>query len=239
MGAPIMIRFWGQSKFSVEPLSPISYEFFLREKDGDSWVLPQDFSQFPPSQIADLLLKTVPAIQKNFKEVSINLDPEQFIDQGFCQALHAIKAQLQPIILSVELTEHPANPMIYNQQILAAAKNFYHAGIHLIVDDVGFGDNQIERVRMLNPFVHEYKFAIQNFRSMHNMDQVIPALNFWNHEASVHHKLFTVEGIENRDDLKMLIDYHVDMLQGFGLGHPVYLPTISERHANSVLPFKI
>ncbi|GEN94529.1 EAL domain-containing protein [Pediococcus ethanolidurans] len=232
-----MIRFWGQSKFSVDPLKPVGCELFLREKIGQSWVLPNNFDQFSPRQIADLLLQTVPALPKGLKNVSINLDPEQFIDPNFCDTLKKIKNQLLPVTLEVELTEHPANCVISTDQIRLAAKRWFDAGIDLVMDDVGSGENQIDRTLQLDPYVQEYKFAIQNFRQTRSLTSIIHNLSFWCEEAEKKHKLFTVEGIESKTDLELLINYRINMLQGFSLGHPVYLPTLAEQSKNSVIQF--
>ncbi|WPC16694.1 EAL domain-containing protein [Pediococcus inopinatus] len=232
-----MIRFWGQPKFLLHPLQPIGYELFLREKTADGWTFPNDFNRFPAQQIAQLLVQTAPLMASEFKNISINLDPEQFVDLNFCEALQAIRNQLLPVTLTVELTEHSSPTLVTEDQIYKAAKCFYDNGIGLIIDDVGFGNNQLKRIEALDPFVQEYKFAIQNFRANKTMDQLIPQLTFWNAQAQKKHKLLTVEGIESKDDLLLLKDFQVDMLQGFALGHPVYLPAASDPAANTVLPF--
>ncbi|GAB5053679.1 EAL domain-containing protein [Pediococcus parvulus] len=232
-----MIRFWGQSKFSVDPLKPVGCELFLREKIGDSWVLPDDFAQFPPQQIADLLLQTIPVLSKDLKNVSINLDPEQFIDPEFCAVLSEVKNQLLPVTLEVELTEHDSKFPVNSSEIQTAAKHFFEAGIDLIMDDVGSGSNQIDRTLLLNPYISEYKFAIQNFRKTRSLTSIIHSLSFWCELAAKNNKLFTVEGVESKTDLQLLINYRVNLLQGFGLARPVFLPIQAERSRRAVLPF--
>ncbi len=233
----IMIRFWGQPKFLLYPLQPIGYELFLREKVTNGWVLPTDFKRFPAQQIAELLVRTTSQFAAKFKNISINLNPEQFVDSDFCNALQSTKEQLLPVTLTVELTEHNSPTLVTESQIYEAAKHFSACGIDLIIDDVGFGNNQLKRIQSLDPFIQEYKFGMQNFRTNKVLDKLIPQLIFWNEQAQKNHKLFTVGGIESKDDLLLLSDCKVDMLQGFALGHPVYLPTSDDRTATTVLPF--
>lgn len=220
-----MLRFWGQPKFSREPLEPIGYELFLREYNTGNWEIPTDFSKFTATQITDLLTRTTPEFPQKMKHISINLDIDQFVDPVFLQAFFAIKQQLSGIHLSIELTERTGQLNISPSQLATAAKRFNDAGFYIILDDVSSGDNQLARVKLLNDFVHEYKFAIQNFRPFESLEDIVPNLTFWRDLAQKNQKLFTIEGVESKQDLLILSHYHADMFQGYALGRPVYLPT--------------
>lgn len=221
----LMIRFWGQPRYSREPLKPIGYELFLRENLNGLWRVPNDFSRFTPCQITDLLKKTAPQLSQGMQRVSINLDIDQFIDSRFYRAFFAVKTQLPYLRISIELTEHSSSQIISDEQLVLAAKHFADANLHVILDDVGSGDNQINRVELLDPYVTEYKFAVQNFRPYESLNDIMPNLLFWHQLAAKHQKLFTIEGVESKKDLLILSHCRVDMLQGYDLGKPVYLPT--------------
>lgn len=225
-----MIRFWGQPKFSREPLEPIGYELFLREYNVDSWEVPSNFGKFSAAEIADLLVRTAPQLPAKMTYISLNLDIDQFVDPVFLQAFFAIKQQLTNTKLSIELTERTAQLNVSDNQLVTAAQRFKTAGFHVILDDVSSGDNQLQRVELLNPFVHEYKFAIQNFRPFASLEEIIPNLVFWRNCAQRNQKLFTIEGVESKQDLLLLSHYHADMFQGFALGRPIYLPTQDDPH---------
>ncbi|GEL15097.1 EAL domain-containing protein [Pediococcus cellicola] len=220
-----MIRFWGQPRFSRKPLAPVGYELFIREGSANNWKVPNDFSKFTADQICELLMQTTPRLPKNIQNISINLDIDQFIDPKFCQTLFSVKNKLAGIHLAIELTEHATVQGTTEDQLIEAARRYNSANLYLILDDVGSGDNQLKRVQLLDPYVHEYKFAVQNFRPGVTLNKIMPKLTFWHELAKKNHKLFTIEGVESKEDLLILSHYQVDMLQGYVLGRPVYLPT--------------
>ncbi|WP_412989414.1 EAL domain-containing protein [Pediococcus siamensis] len=229
-----MIRFWGQPKLSRKNLQLMGLELFLRQKTPNGWQLPEDFGRFTPQEISDLLIQTALNLDSKILSLSLNLDPEQFIDPQFWVALKNCQQHLGEIKLEVELTEHPAKHPIDSQQIIQAAQKYYEAGIPLIIDDVGSEDNRLTRVLSLNPFVQEYKFAIQNFRQTMTMAVILQQLSFWCDQAVAQHKFITVEGIESQQDLSALQDYPIDMVQGYGLGKPTYLATIQDTNLHSL-----
>lgn len=220
----ILLRFWGQPKFSRDPLEPVGYELFLREGSMTEWEVPSDFSKFTASQIANLLIQTAPALPHNMKSLSVNLNIDQFIDPQFCQTFVSIQNEISCRHLSIELTEHPSGTPIPDQILLAATKRYTDANFAVILDDVGSGDNQLKRVKLLNNYVNEYKFAVQNFRPRESLEAIVPKLSFWCDLARTNNKVFTIEGVESKKDLLTLSDYQADMLQGYTLGRPVLLP---------------
>ncbi|WP_412989416.1 EAL domain-containing protein [Pediococcus siamensis] len=223
-----MLRFWGQPQFYRKSLDPVGYELFLREGFTDNWNIPTDFGKFTVDQISGLLIRTVPMLPKSIHNISLNLDIDQFVDPEYQRVLLKVKRQIGHVRLAIELTEHASDTAIPNIQLLASARTFAHGHLHVILDGVGSGENQLDRVELLNPFVHEYKFAVQNFRPHSNLKEILPSLTFWHTLAHKNHKLFTIEGIESKEDLLILSDYQADMLQGYDLGRPIYLPTLDD-----------
>ncbi|MFC6171547.1 EAL domain-containing protein [Loigolactobacillus jiayinensis] len=219
-----MLCFWGQPRYSREPFAPFGYELFLREGEPDHWRVPTDFSQFTAQQIIDLLIRTAPQLPKSTPNLSINADIDQFVDPKFYLRFAQIKQQLPTVNLAVELTEHPAKHPIADTQLLAAARSFDQFGMRVILDDVGSGDNNLARIELMDPYVHEYKFAVQNFRPAQTLEAILPKLTYWHAMAKQHHKLLTIEGVESVADIAVLSHYQVEMLQGYFLGRPEYLP---------------
>lgn len=220
-----MLCFWGQPRFSRKPFSAFGYELFLREGEPGKWRVPNDFSQFSAQQIIDLLVKTVPQLVPKIPNISINADVDQFIDPAFYQRFSQVKQLLPMINLAIELTEHPSAQRITATKLVTAAASFNQFGMRVILDDVGSGNNQLARVQLLNPYVHEYKFAIQNFRPASTLEDILPQLAYWHSLAQKNHKALTIEGVESVTDIALLSRYKIDMLQGYFLGRPKYLPT--------------
>ncbi|GAA3621993.1 EAL domain-containing protein [Secundilactobacillus similis] len=226
-----MIRFWGQPRFSMETCTMSGFELFIRQHDETTgnWVVPNDFSVFGVDQVTTLLRKTVAAMPSGPLDVSFNLDQEQFVDEAYCQVLSGIEKQSE-VSISVELTERLGNgdKPLSMAGLKKAAKAYYDAGIPVILDDVGTGENQTNLVDALDPYVTEYKFALQNVRDSEPMSAIKTQVDFWRTLAKQHVKHFTIEGFEGPQDTRLIQLYKPNAVQGYYFGRPHVLPIAAD-----------
>jgi EAL domain-containing protein (putative c-di-GMP-specific phosphodiesterase class I) len=165
----MMIRFWGQQKYEPRTGRMIGYELFIRERDGldGNWRLPADFSKMNAQQVTRLLADTMDSMPMDLEIVSFNLDERQFVDPQYRELLPNIQRLFKQRIV-VELTERLGNGLsaVLPGELLNAARAYANIGISVCLDDVGTGFNQSELVHLLDPYVDEYKYALQNVRNV-------------------------------------------------------------------------
>lgn len=224
-----MLRFYGQAKFSLnaEKDLPIGYELFIREQQGERWVLPEDFTSSTAAEIGDLLERTIAMMPDNIKIVSFNLEQSQFIDPEFCETVARVQAGTA-IKIYTELTER-TSPNVSAQSLHDAARNFHEHNLLVCIDDVGTGDNTPEFVMDVDAYIDEYKFALQNFRPFTHISELQDKIAFWWSLANAKGKLLAIEGIENAEDLEVVRSkYPCDIIQGYYVGRPMLLPIQGE-----------
>ncbi|MFD0898638.1 EAL domain-containing protein [Loigolactobacillus binensis] len=213
-----MIRFFGQPKYSITQ-NALGYELFIRQSAKGNWIFPKNFSQFTAQQLKKLSIASIKALPKGVALVSINLDQEQFINPDFIHSMKAVQAACYPVEVVIELTEHHRH--IAPNMLVSAAQKYQAANLWVCLDDVGTGDNTVAMANLLDPYVTEYKFALQNFKRGANFSFVIsPQLQFWRQFAQIHHKFFAIEGFETEADLTIGDHYQADVMQGYYLGRP-------------------
>lgn len=216
-----MLRYFGQAKFT-DKQQRIGYELFLRECQAGNWIFPENFQQIPATTIERLAKETILAFPPNTQLVSINFDQNQFIDFRYLQTIIRLNRlyKQHDIQLIVELTErHYAS--VTKAALLHAADVYAKAQVSLCLDDVSTGDNNCTMADLLDPYVIQYKFALQNFASTAIFSRDIkPVLNYWRQRAKKEHKVFAVEGFESAQDLAKIKPYHADILQGFYFAKP-------------------
>lgn len=225
-GVQQMITFYGQPKFAnIDNASTASgYELLVRQYIDGRWMLPEDFTALPPNQFEHLLRKALAAMPKTITRVSFNLERVHFVDPEFLEMVQRVQRDTD-VILTVELTER-YDPNIDNLTIVQAAKAFFDAGIDVVIDDVGSGNNLPGLVEALTPYVVGYKFGIQNLRPYATDADLDDRLNFWAQQAQSKHKRFEVAGVESLDDVEKMQDIPAcSDIQGYYFGQPVPLST--------------
>ncbi|WP_155287239.1 EAL domain-containing protein [Lacticaseibacillus zhaodongensis] len=212
-----MISFFGQPKYAKHEF--IGYELFLREYVDGKWHFPDDFGKFDAAEFADALINTLHHVSGNTQMVSINLDPDDFVSTRYIHELSRAQFACPTVQIIVELTEH--NGRVSLKQLAEAANSFRRHDLWVCLDDVGTGENQINLVSALAPYVQEYKFALQNFHNQKDfITLVTPQLQFWREQASIADVIFAIEGFETQSDLQIAHNYHADLLQGYYFGRP-------------------
>lgn len=230
-GESKLIRFWGQPKFDPINAKIIGYELFLREQSmlGSHWRVPADFSCFTPETVIEMLAGTLNTLPKGLKVVSFNLDQEQFIDPAFTQLIIDLKSTVS-YQLVVELTERIGNGIrnVRLQDLIDAAKHLADADVGVCIDDIGTGKNQLALVEALDPYVFEYKYALQNVRGKLDSDTIAIQISTWHKRAIDHGKVFVLEGFEEAADTEYIEHFHPDIVQGYFYGRPHNIPVAAD-----------
>lgn len=220
------LTFFGQPQYSGNLTSDVvGYELLIRQRVGNHWRLPTDLTALPPAQFERLLQEAISSLPTMPAHISFNLERRHFIDPRFLQMILHVQADTATK-LTVELTER-RDPTIKNQQIVAAARQYFEAGIDLCIDDIGLGDNLPGFVEALAPYVSGYKFNLQNLRQMMPDRDIDERFSFWYQRAQVGHKQFHVAGVESLDEVASLRNLNAcDVIQGYYFGMPVPLSTL-------------
>lgn len=216
-----MLRYFGQAKFT-DNQQKIGYELFLRAYQAGHWVFPKNFQQISALTVEKLAKETLAAFPSDTQIVSVNFDQNQFVDFRYLQAIIRINRLYQQhhIRLIIELTErHYAT--VTKTALQQAAEIYAQANVSLCLDDVSTADNNQTMADILDRYVVQYKFALQNFapNAVFSTD-IKPSLSYWRQRAQTQHKVFAVEGFESAQDLKQIKPYHADILQGFYFAKP-------------------
>lgn len=220
-----MYQFFGQRRFTKtsDGFASTGYELFLRERTLTGWRVPADFSVITYKEFAKSLWATLSRMPKCVQQISFNLEPRQFIDEDFLQSIVSVAREFN-FNMSVELVERRTADVSLDM-LVKYAQRYQANGLSVCIDDVGTGTNTLELVNRLNPYVDEYKYAIQNVRDTKPFVQIIYESRVWQYRARQAGKKFTLEGIENAFELKEAADrYHCDYFQGFYLSQPEKLP---------------
>lgn len=221
-----MIRLWGQAQFSIKTKKLSGYELFLREQKlpGGPWRLPDNISLIDPAQMSALLNETLAAMPDGLEFVAFNLDQSQFVQPEYLQLLQDVKRTL-PFKLGIELTERHGDDTkaVALADLITSAKAYQGAGLLVCLDDVGTGENVGDLVEALDPYVSEYKYAIQNVRKTQPQAQIAAEVTHWRKRARQLGKVFTLEGLELSDDLTLIRDFCPDFVQGYYFGTPHFM----------------
>ncbi|WP_127848740.1 EAL domain-containing protein [Lacticaseibacillus hulanensis] len=222
-----MIRFWGQQKFEPKTGRIMGYELFLRERSGldGKWRLPEDFSKMSAHQVTSLLVETIDSLPMDLDIVSFNLDQRQFVDPEYRVLLPNVQRLFKQRVV-VELTERLGQgyAAVLPEELRNAARGFADLGISVCLDDVGTGFNQLELVDLLNPFVDEYKYALQNVRDVLTYAEIGQQVAAWKSKAHTTGKVLALEGVETSGDVSLIDQFRPDIVQGYYYGTPHALP---------------
>ncbi len=217
-----MIRYFGQAQYSPKRML-LGYELFLREYVGGQWRFPKNLRQYHAQEITSLAEQTIATLEPAARVVSINLDQDQFVDANFIEAFIKIAHTFPERYVVVELTEYDCH--VAREDLRLATIRYSQGGVYVCLDDVGSGENDEAMATLLDDYVSEYKFALQNFREEDGtVNQLLSQLAAWGRRAKQNDKGFVVEGIENERNLLIVDQYTPDLIQGYLFAKPILLP---------------
>ena len=221
-----MIRYFGQAQYSPKKIL-MGYELFLREYVDGHWRFPKNLRQYGARELAQLAEQTIMMIEPAAKIVSINLDQDQFIDNDFVQMFAVLADKFPERSIVVELTEHECGGAMAG--LRTAAAQYAANNVFVCLDDVGSGANGKTMASVMDAYVSEYKFALQNFSERDgSMANLLPQLGEWAKRAKQFHKEFVVEGIEDQRNLNIVSQFTPNIIQGYFFAKPVLVPLTTD-----------
>jgi EAL domain-containing protein (putative c-di-GMP-specific phosphodiesterase class I) len=160
-------------------------------------------------------------------EIAVNLSAKLLTDKGFTLRLSALLARhsLAAHNLTLELTETAA--LTGNDEGLDMIGRLRDLGVNIAIDDYGTGLSTLEYLKKIpaNEIKIDQSFVkgIVDNRSDRVMVQSTIGL-----AHSLGRKV-VAEGVETRDILELLIEMGCDIAQGFAIGRPMSLDSLTKR----------
>ncbi|WP_125714715.1 EAL domain-containing protein [Companilactobacillus kedongensis] len=215
-----MYRYFIQPQLNKYNNTLIGYELLMKRDTPEGWRPPVHFSDIPSHTLAEVLIETTKLLSLKIGSVSVNLNRTQLMDPEVRKAIILSQSQLRPLKLVVELTEEPGNEQWTNEQMIPLIKQFKDYGMDFSLDDVGTGENKLERINSLVPLADEMKFAIQNFAEKFRDPDIENKVIFWRDFTNEHNLRFILEGIEDKNDDRLADSLEIDLRQGYFYGRP-------------------
>ena len=163
-------------------------------------------------------------------DIAVNLSARLLSDKGFTLRLSALLARhgLAPNHLTLELTETAA--LADTGEGLDMIGRLRDLGVNIAIDDYGTGQSTLEYLKKIpaNEIKIDQSFVkgIVDNRSDRLMVQSTIAL-----VHSLGRKV-VAEGVEHRDILDALVELDCDIAQGFAIGRPMSLESLTKRVAS-------
>ena len=162
--------------------------------------------------------------------IAVNLSARLLTDKGFTLRVSALLARhrLAPEHLTLELTETAA--LTDSGEGLDMITRLRDLGINIAIDDYGTGLSTLDYLKKIpaNEIKIDQSFVkgIADNRSDRLMVQSTIGL-----AHSLGRKV-VAEGVEHRDILDLLIEMGCDIAQGFAIGRPMSLDSLTRRIAS-------
>jgi diguanylate cyclase (GGDEF)-like protein len=211
--------------FDLQTETPVGYEILSRGPAG-AFEMPDDLFrvsvEYNLLTVVDLrCLKTcLQAItDKKFKKNArfhFNLFPSTILDTPIERLMSLLPPDIKPENLCLEISEQQfiGDPAYLRDHVVALKKH----GMQVAIDDVGFGRSSLESLIILEPDIvkidRKYVSGVANepskARLLKRLVKVVQALG----------AELVAEGIEEREELEMLLDLGVRYGQGWYWGKP-------------------
>jgi EAL domain-containing protein (putative c-di-GMP-specific phosphodiesterase class I) len=187
-------------------------------------------------KLTDFVLETAVAAATQINkrgtkfEIAVNLSARLLADKGFTLRVSALLARhgLDPSQLTLELTETAA--LTGSGEGLDMIGRLRDLGINISIDDYGTGLSTLDYLKKIpaNEIKIDQSFVkgIADNRSDRLMVQSTIGL-----AHSLGRKV-VAEGVEHRDILEILIEMGCDIAQGFAIGRPMSLDSLTKRIAS-------
>ncbi|KRN19380.1 hypothetical protein IV79_GL001431 [Pediococcus claussenii] len=196
----MLYRYFIQPQINKYTNSIIGYELLIKGYENEGWRPPRYFADIPAEVIASVLTKTTEKLALKIGAVSVNLNRTQMMNRDIDEALMHAQDKLRPVRMVVELTEEPNDEGTTIADLVPILKSFSKRGIEISIDDVGTGENQVDRISGIVPYASEIKFALQNFDQPFSDSELQDKVKFWYNFAEKNKLRFILEGIEDQQD---------------------------------------
>ena len=164
-------------------------------------------------------------------DVAVNLSARLLADKGFTLRLSALLARhgLAPNHLTLELTE--TAELADSGESLDMINRLRDLGVKIAIDDYGTGQSTLDYLKKIPAteikIDQSFVKGVVDNRSDRLMVQSTISL-----AHSLGRKV-VAEGVEHRDILDVLVELECDIAQGFAVGRPMSLESLSKRVASA------
>lgn len=164
-------------------------------------------------------MKANQQIMEQIKNVKVNLSPAEILKNGYGKKLISVMKEfdLPPSYFQFEITETVATE--YSEQLYRTIELFSEEGIGLCLDDFGSGYANLNTVLKL-PFS-----SIKLDRSLlAGICEDSQVANFYENIVHILQNmgyLLIAEGVETKPEVELLMNWGVDMIQGYYFSRPV------------------
>ena len=159
--------------------------------------------------------------------IAVNLSARLLTDKAFTLRLSALLARhgLPPSRLILELTETAA--LADSGEALDMINRLRDLGVEIAIDDYGTGQSTLDYLKRIP--ASEIKIDQSFVKGI--VDNRSDRLMVQSTIGLVHSlgRKVVAEGVENRDILDVLIELECDIAQGFAVGRPMSLETLTKR----------
>jgi EAL domain-containing protein (putative c-di-GMP-specific phosphodiesterase class I) len=162
-------------------------------------------------------------------EIAVNLSARLLTDKGFTLRLSALLARhgLAPQYLTLELTETAA--LTGSGEGLEMIARLRDLGVNIAIDDYGTGLSTLEYLKKIP--ATEIKIDQSFVKGMvDNRSDRVMVQSTIGLAHSLGRKV-VAEGVEHRDTLELLTEMKCDIAQGFAIGRPMSIETLTKRIA--------
>jgi EAL domain-containing protein (putative c-di-GMP-specific phosphodiesterase class I)/CHASE2 domain-containing sensor protein len=179
--------------------------------------------------VLDKAISSAAAINKRGIEfgIAVNLSARLLGDKGFTLRVSALLARhgLAPHLLTLELTE--TAELTGSGEGIEMITRLRELGIRISIDDYGTGLSTLDYLKKIP--ANEIKIDQSFVKGMvdNRSDRVMVQSTI-----SLAHSLarkVVAEGVEDRDTLELLIEMHCDVAQGFAVGRPMSIDSLTKR----------
>lgn len=218
-----LYRYFVQPQIDTNTNTIIGYELLMKELTEEGWRLPKSFSAIDPQITADLLIETTKVLSDKVRRLSVNVSREQLMTTTISEAIIQSQKQIYPTKLVVELTEDESPTKYSNEEVKEKLNYFLDRGMQVSLDDVGTGINLFHNISDLLPIASELKFALQNFSKKFIDKSMQQKIHFWHAMSKEYGLRLVVEGVEDKNDHKLIGKLGVNLKQGYYYSKPQLL----------------
>lgn len=230
----VCLQLYYQPKINVDSNEIIGYEILLRNIDHPPYYPAAKMEKIyhnreKHSHFLVWLKKelTRVLVENPSNSLSINFSPRQLLYpetkqffsemRKFCDQL-ILEITEDPILL--DITEEISGKSI-EDSIIAALAFIKELGYNISLDDVGTGQNSFERALEYVPYLNQIKFSIVKCLKYNaSLEMIDYFLKAWHQFARENHLEIVIEGIEDQETSKMLVEKGMLLQQGYYFGKP-------------------
>lgn len=203
------------SRLNHPDLGPVPPDVFIAIAERHGQIAQLGYLQF--TRICRFL-KQYPEVMEQFHNIKINLSPAELMTKGHCERLiELIREYGFPCSwFQFEITETVATE--YSVSLFEIAKKFADAGIGLCLDDFGSGFANLSTVLKL-PF----RWIKLDRSLLTGIGTEQKSTLFYKNIVSVLQSMgyrVISEGVETEEEVALLVQWGVDMIQGYYFSKP-------------------